>query len=201
MNFNEYVIGALRTESAQCPLGNDTVSLGLTNRIAHAVIGLNTEVSEIVEAYTKNDYFHIDYVNVAEELGDMYWYLAILFDEFEADATNIELPTDEISMGELPLVLSVMVGDMLDKVKKTMFYGKKYDVLQLNSDMLDLYMTLYKCVNGLKRYLSNVTVEKIWSINLHKLMVRYPDKFEFDNADIRDLQKERIILEKINNAN
>ena len=197
MNFNEYTEGALRTESALCPLSDRVLGLGLSDRIVHAIIGLNTEVTEIVEAYTKNDRFHIDYVNVAEELGDMYWYLALLFKEFGVDAEDVVLPNDEISMGEIPLVLSVMTGSMLDRVKKTMFYGKTYILSEVLKDILELYITLNKCVNGLKRYLANVTVEKVWSITLHKLKERYPDKFNLNDAEVRDLQKERIELEKI----
>lgn len=66
-------------------------------RLFHAIIGIATESTELVEAIltsveTGSD---IDHVNVKEELGDLNWYQAIAVDASEADwdtilLTNIE---------------------------------------------------------------------------------------------------------------
>lgn len=65
-------------------------------RILHACLGLTTEVGELFEALVKvNDSNHIDSINVLEEAGDLFWYLAIIANvfgsSFEAiQNTNIE---------------------------------------------------------------------------------------------------------------
>lgn len=60
-------------------------------RLFHAIIGIATESTELVEAIltsveTGSD---IDHVNVKEELGDLNWYQAIAVDASEADWDNI----------------------------------------------------------------------------------------------------------------
>ena len=42
-------------------------------KVLHALLGIITEAAELTEAYLKNDV-----VNMGEELGDLYWYMAIL---------------------------------------------------------------------------------------------------------------------------
>ena len=44
----------------------------------HCVIGMTTEVAELMDAYKKSIYYRrkLDEVNVAEELGDLMWYVA-----------------------------------------------------------------------------------------------------------------------------
>ena len=193
MNLNEYIDGARRTESSLFPLSNSVVELGLTSRMFHGIVGICTELGEIVEAYEKTE---VDFVNVAEEIGDAYWYTAVLFDELNIKSSEVQnleiLSTD---MNSLPLFLVAMSTDMLDKTKKTMFYGKKYSSEALKLQVIAFYNALGMCVNGLKNYL-DVSKEKIWEINLNKLKIRYPEKFNLNDAEVRNLTAERIVLEK-----
>ena len=193
MNLNEYIDGARRTESSLFPLSNSVVELGLTSRMFHGIVGICTELGEIVEAYEKTE---VDFVNVAEEIGDAYWYTAVLFDELNIKSSEVQnleiLSTD---MNSLPLFLVAMSTDMLDKTKKTMFYGKKYSSEALKIQVIAFYNALGMCVNGLKNYL-DVSKEKIWEINLNKLKIRYPEKFNLNDAEVRNLTAERIVLEK-----
>jgi len=190
MNLEEYIDGARRTESSLTPLADSVVKLGLTNRMYHGIIGICTEIGEIVEAYEKSN---VDFVNVAEEIGDAFWYTAVLFDELNIKPKDEDLV--EYNMNELPSVLIVMSADMLDKTKKTMFYGKEYSVETLENQIITFYQALIMCVNGLTEHL-DVTKEKVWSINLNKLKIRYPEKFNLNDAEVRDLKTERIELEK-----
>jgi len=193
MNLTEYIEGVRRTESSLKPLADSVVRLGLTNRMYHGIVGISTELSEIAEAYEKTN---IDFVNIAEEIGDAYWYTAVLFDELNITPNDVisseNLSTDMTSM---PLFLLSMSGIILDGTKKTMFYGKKYSVEDLKSNVIAFYQALNLCVNGLKNEL-NITKEKIWEINLNKLRIRYPEKFNLDDAEVRDLKTERIELER-----
>ena len=54
MELKEYIDGARRTESSLLPLSEAVVNLGLTNRMYHGIVGIVTEVGEIVEAYEKD---------------------------------------------------------------------------------------------------------------------------------------------------
>ena len=60
-------------------------------RLFHAIIGLATESTELVEAVLKaiDDNVDIDHVNVQEELGDINWYQAIAVDASGADWNKI----------------------------------------------------------------------------------------------------------------
>lgn len=66
-------------------------------RLFHAIIGIATESTELVEAILTavDNNGDIDHVNVKEELGDLNWYQAIAVDASDADwdailTTNIE---------------------------------------------------------------------------------------------------------------
>lgn len=60
----------------------------LTIRLIHAIIGLHTEVAEMATALSRHiqDGTALDMINMLEEAGDLYWYLAIF-----SDATQIPL--------------------------------------------------------------------------------------------------------------
>jgi len=64
MKLEEYIDGARRTESSLLPLSDSVVELGLTNRMYHGIVGICTEMGEIVEAYERDN---VDFINVAEE--------------------------------------------------------------------------------------------------------------------------------------
>lgn len=194
MKLEEYIDGARRTESSKQPLHADTTALGLTNRMLHGIVGISTEMGEIVEAYQRTN---IDLVNVAEEIGDAYWYTAVLMDELGIVRVDTPAGLGAISACSLPKQLVVQSAEMLDKCKKTMFYGKEYDVEALKEQVSRFYVTLGLFVDGLAEEI-DVTKEKIWTINLNKLKIRYPEKFNLTDAEVRDLQAERIVLETVN---
>ena len=54
-----------------------------TKRLLHAGIGLSTEAGEFLDALKKHIFYgkELDKVNLAEEMGDMFWYMAIVADE------------------------------------------------------------------------------------------------------------------------
>jgi len=47
-------------------------------KIRHGVYGLVTESGELLDIFKKHDFYKkpIDYINLQEELGDIFWYLA-----------------------------------------------------------------------------------------------------------------------------
>ncbi len=75
---------------------DEKVNLDIDPRIFHAIIGIATESTELIEALLNSleTDSAIDIVNLAEECGDLHWYEAILMDATNSDwdkvfSTNI----------------------------------------------------------------------------------------------------------------
>lgn len=83
-------------------------------------------------------------------------------------------------------------GEMLDALKKQMFYGRKLDVVNVKEEAADLLWYLAILFDEL-----GTTFEDEMKRVINKLEARFPDKFKEDKAFTRDLDKERKILEEI----
>lgn len=72
---DSYVADCLRTESPEYPGRR-------TDRVIHAVLGLADEVGEMAKALKSHLYYgtEFDLDNLAEEIGDALWYVALLSD-------------------------------------------------------------------------------------------------------------------------
>ncbi len=83
MNSKEYIQNAIRTESTDFNSMNDRLTVDGTKRLLHAGIGLSTEAGEFLDALKKHIFYgkELDRVNLKEEMGDLFWYLAIACDE------------------------------------------------------------------------------------------------------------------------
>jgi NTP pyrophosphatase (non-canonical NTP hydrolase) len=83
MNSKEYIQNAIRTESTDFNSMNDRLTHDGTKRLLHAGIGLSTEAGEFLDALKKHIFYgkELDRVNLKEEMGDLFWYLAIACDE------------------------------------------------------------------------------------------------------------------------
>lgn len=73
MTSQEYMQQALRTESMV--YHKDPV---LSDRVEHAIFGMVTESSELLDVIKKSRYYHkpVDPGHLIEEAGDVMWYLA-----------------------------------------------------------------------------------------------------------------------------
>lgn len=96
MNSKDYIQDAIRTESTDFSAMNDRLMNDGTKRLLHAGIGLSTEAGEFLDALKKHIFYgkELDRVNLKEEMGDLFWYLAIACDELDVEfeslmATNI----------------------------------------------------------------------------------------------------------------
>jgi NTP pyrophosphatase (non-canonical NTP hydrolase) len=80
MTPTEYIKNVLITESTHDPVSSE---FGVNGRILHASMGTCTETAEMLDACKKSMFYGktLDKVNLAEEAGDVLWYLAILCDE------------------------------------------------------------------------------------------------------------------------
>ncbi len=83
MNSKAYIKDAIRTESTNFSAMDERLTDNGTKRLLHAGIGLSTEAGEFLDALKKHIFYgkELDKVNLAEEMGDMFWYMAIVADE------------------------------------------------------------------------------------------------------------------------
>lgn len=72
-----YIQEAVKTESMVC--GIDST---FTMRMLHGAMGISTEAGELLDALKKHIFYgkDLDLVNLSEELGDLFWYMAIICD-------------------------------------------------------------------------------------------------------------------------
>lgn len=87
-------------------------------------------------------------------------------------------------------------GEIMDAIKKHIFYGKPLDKVNLIEEIGDV---MWYCALILREL--DTTFEDAAQININKLRARYGDKFSEFDALNRDLIKERDILENGNKDN
>lgn len=91
MDSKEYVQNALVTESANFEAIAGRMGSPESIRLLHAAIGLATESGEIQDQLKKAIFYGkpLDKVNLAEELGDVFWYMAIMSDALQVSFAEI----------------------------------------------------------------------------------------------------------------
>lgn len=87
--------------------------------------------------------------------------------------------------------LATEAGELMDQLKKNIFYGKELDLVNIEEELGDLewYMAIIRDVLG-------VTQAQVQEKNIAKLRKRYPEKFTSEAALNRDLDAERAVLEE-----
>lgn len=60
-------------------------------RIVHAIFGMLTELGEFADIFKKFIFYGkgFDHVNAGEEIGDLHWYLSLVYDDLEQDPVTI----------------------------------------------------------------------------------------------------------------
>lgn len=99
---------------------------------------------------------------------------------------------DTIRLLHAGMGLTTESGEFVDVLKKHIFYGKSIDLVNLAEEAGDIFWYLSIVCNVL-----GVSFESVQEKNIAKLRARYPEKFTEVNAEVRDLDKERKILEDL----
>ncbi len=81
-------------------------------------------------------------------------------------------------------------GELMDALKKSKIYGRPLDRVNLVEEMGDLMWYLAILADEL-----SISFEEAWDKNINKLRQRYPEKYSDQQAEERDVAKERKILE------
>ena len=87
MDFKKYQQLALRSESNESFCAVTRVDI----RVLHGIIGLVTESGELMDAVKKAIFYNkeLDKINLIEEIGDIFWYIAILLDALDTDIDDV----------------------------------------------------------------------------------------------------------------
>ncbi len=184
MNLNDYVKLAVKTESI-------VDEIKVNTRLNHGVIGLITEVGELMEPFTDSEngpWVHI--VNIKEEVGDILWYLAIIMDELSLNYDDLnEMEVGCYTCDYYMNSLVIESSRLLDDMKKHIYYSNDLDYNLLESRIAIVVYIL----RGISKQLE-FTLEEVAETNINKLKSRYPNKFTSENALNRDLDAEYKIL-------
>ena len=83
-------------------------------------------------------------------------------------------------------------GELLDQLKKSIFYGRELDLVNLKEELGDLLWYVALLCHAL-----NCTFEELQTKNIEKLHARYKEKkFSETECENRNLENERGVLEK-----
>ena len=153
-------------------------------RLLHAAMGLVTEIGELYETTCE--------LHLAEELGDICWYLALGLDALGVNWDDVEIiPEDDFFKavrGETSdQTLVILSSELLDMLKKFIFYGREIQLEKAASHLVMMKNALHWAL-----IYSNpdLTLEMITEANMKKLKARYPDKFTEQAANVRDVNAE-----------
>lgn len=102
---------------------------------------------------------------------------------------------DKIRLLHAAMGIATEAGEIVDALKKHIFYGKELDLVNLEEELGDLswYMAVMIAVMAILGHCTSF--ERIWAVNIAKLQARYGDKFSEEAAINRNLSAERKVLE------
>jgi NTP pyrophosphatase (non-canonical NTP hydrolase) len=186
MTFKEFQVLAARTLKPMASFEEDFV---------HMALGVNSEIGELLEAIDGDDQ-----VNIKEELGDIMWYVAVLYKILQ-DNKLIENDDEDIDRFEgdpdLGLAISLLIqfsSSIANSAKRVWVYKKTQDSEDINLLVLSLagIITSVEVIMEIFDIDYSSTLEVI----INKLKKRYPEKYTDELATNRDLEAERRELEK-----
>jgi len=96
---------------------------------------------------------------------------------------------DNINILHAAIGISTEAGELLDALKKRVFYGTHLDAENVIEELGDIewYLQLARSSLG-------VTRERVIAVNVRKLKARYPEGFTAEKAERRDLDAERLAM-------
>jgi NTP pyrophosphatase (non-canonical NTP hydrolase) len=106
------------------------------------------------------------------------------------DSIKNRINTNVLRLLHGSIGIETEAGELIDQVKKHLFYGKELDIPNIKEEIGDLLYYI-----GIICDVYSFKLDDIMQININKLKARYGNKFEENKAINRDLEKERKILE------
>lgn len=157
-------------------------------RLLHAVLGVITETMELIQ--------NTDHINEIEEVGDIYWYLAIGADELKTSFEDLKLLSQyqvqqlrDMDEEDAGITVALTVHELADVLKRASFYGVSLDEVRLARAFGNILMILAAIEEA-----GEFTAAEAQERNIAKLRKRYPDRFTTEAAVNRDLAAEHEAL-------
>ncbi len=161
------------------------------NDSLHMTVGIMTEIAEIVDIMVSE----YDPNKIKDELGDVMWYLSNYSNLLGVAISDLK--DRMVGSGHLTAQsnidgLLLSASKLLDMDKKTFAYGKIYDKADKIKTMMSVFYYVTKLAEEHK-----VDLSEALDLNIKKLRVRFPDKFQSTQAINRDVEKEnKVFTEK-----
>lgn len=180
MNLSEYQTLALRTE-APLPTPLD--------RMEHAALGLITEIGEIATEVKRMAIYGKPLdderrAHIAEEVGDVLWYLAIASDSrgenIFADFMAGLSPREDQSLKNAVCNLACYAGTVASYIvweREEAGKGANHPVGEALKGIAEELVDISGKVS--------ISINQIAADNIAKLALRYPDKFSAEAAEAR----------------
>lgn len=108
--------------------------------------------------------------------------------------SDLQIPIDEHNQDLIHGILGIATesGELLDILKKHLFYGTPLDIAHIKEEIGDKFWYIAILCDYCK-----LTPEECMEANIDKLRIRYPElKWSKERATKRNLEKEREALEK-----
>lgn len=152
--------------------------------LLHMAVGIGSEYNELIKAIKRNDI-----TNIIEEIGDMFWYISGCCSIYNIKLNEVVVLNDKRVLDYLEL-LPLAISTIQDNIKKDAIYGKgtKYETIYQLKYLILLLQSMLNVIH--------VSIETVYTTNINKLKVRYPEKYSDINAIQRDLFKEYEQLSK-----
>ena len=109
----------------------------------------------------------------------------------EASRTFLSKGSRELDVLHCLVGMQTELGELADPYKKHIYYGKDLDKTNVAEELAD---QIWYAVNLAR--IENIDLVKALQNNIAKLKVRFPEKFTEQNAIDRNLEAERVELEK-----
>lgn len=103
----------------------------------------------------------------------------------KSDQFNFTPTLQHCDMLHAAMGITTEAGELLDALKKAIFYGKPLDVVNLKEELGDLMWYIAIACHSL-----SISIEQVCNMNIAKLRARYPEKFTSHDAVNRDTNKE-----------
>lgn len=122
---------------------------------------------------------------------------------YTEEATRTDLPTEQYVDAARRLANIVRlehaghgivteVGELMDTLKRHIYYGVPLDVVNLKEEAGDLMWYIAILLDELSQRFG---ITDVLAANIEKLKQRYPNKFSEEDAVNRDVAKERTVIE------
>lgn len=118
---------------------------------------------------------------------------ALVTEGQDFDAQRARLTDRNLRLLHCAMGAATEAGEMLDVIKKAIFYGKEVDTVNFSEEIFDRLWYIALGIHELR-----TSFEAGMDTNIAKLRARYGGKFDAAKALNRDLETERKVLEGSN---